>query len=438
MRIPAPAVPAARRASDARDPGGAPPGARVPSLAVLALLAVLLVVPTGAIAQQEDVPSLSFDAFGTLGLVYSTEERADFIVNPLRSEGPGHSESVSPDVDSRLGGQVMAFLTPQLTAVLQVVAEQDHEDKYTPGVEWAYAQYALTPELTVRAGRTPLASFLVSDFRKVSYANPWMRPPVEVYGLSPVTSLDGMEVSYRTQLGEWTSTARASFGRGEDDFPDGTAEAENILSVDNTLQRGGFTGRARFARGEVNIDAFDSLFDGFRQFGPEGEAIADRYEVDDTPFQFLSLSAEYDPGPWFGMAELGWVDFNSLLGEKLAGYATFGYRIGTITPYGTYSRVGALSETSADGLSVENLPPEAAGAAAGLNAELDELLVMTPVQQSVALGARWDVATGVAFKAQVDFIDLLEGSPGTFINEQPGFERGGSAQIVSLATVFVF
>lgn len=438
MFIPAPAGPAARRSLDGGDPGEAPRGASAPALSLLALLAALLVVPTGANAQQEDAPSLSFDAFGTLGLVYSTEDRADFVANPLRPEGPGHSESVSPDIDSRLGGQVMAFLTPQLTAVLQVVAEQDHEDEYTPGVEWAYAQYALTPEFTVRAGRTPLASFLVSDFRKVSYANPWMRPPVEVYGLSPVTSLDGMEVSYRTQLGEWTSTARASFGRGEDDFPDGTAEAENILSVDNTLQRGGFTGRARFARGEVNIDAFDSLFDGFRQFGPEGEAIADRYEVDDTPFQFLSLAAEYDPGPWFGMVELGWVDFNSVLGEKLAGYTTFGYRLGTITPYGTYSRVGALSETSTDGLSVENLPPEAAQVAAGLNAELDELLVLTPVQQSLALGARWDVAAGMALKLQVDFIDLLEGSPGTFINEQPGFERGGSARVVSLATVFVF
>lgn len=438
MYIPAPVAPAARRARDGGDPGEAPHGAGTPALALLALLAVLLAVPAGADAQQEDTPSLSFDAFGTLGLVHSTEDRADFVANPLRPNGPGHSESVSPDVDSRLGGQVMAFLTPELTVVVQVVVEQDHEDEYTPGVEWAYAQYALTPELTLRAGRTPLASFLVSDFRKVSYANPWMRPPVELYGLSPVTSVDGIEASYSTQLGEWTNTARASFGRGEDDFEGGTAEAENILSVDNTVRRGGFIGRARFARGEVDIDAFDSLFDGFRQFGPEGEAIADRYEVDDTPFQFASLAAEYDPGPWFGMTELGWVDFNSVLAEKLAGYATFGHRFGTLTPYATYSRVEALSETSADGLSVENLPPEAARTAAGLNTALDELLVMTPVQQSVAVGARWDVATGIALKAQVDFIDLLERSPGTFTNEQPGFERGGSAQVVSLATVFVF
>jgi hypothetical protein len=41
-------------------------------------------------------------------------------------------------------------------------------------------------------------------------------------------------------------------------------------------------------------------------------------------------------------------------------------------------------------------------------------------------------------KLQVDFIDALGESPGTFINRQPGFEPGGRSRVVSLATVFVF
>lgn len=437
MHIPAPAGPVARRASDGGDPGGASPGVCAPALSLLAFLAVLLVVPTGAKAQQGDTPSLSFDAFGTLGLVYSTEDSADFAESFFRADGAGYTKSVSPEVDSRLGAQISAFLTPELTAVVQLVAEQDFEDRYVPSLEWAYLDYAFTPEFSVRAGRTPVGSFMVSDFRKVSFANPWMRPPPELYSLSPVASGEEVEASYSLHLGDWTSTLEASYGRSEGEFQGGEAEAEKVWSVANSIQRGVFTGRMLFAQGELDIDVFDPFFDAFRQFGPEGEAIADRYEVDDTPFQFASLGAEYDPGPWFGMAELGWADFNSVLGEKLAGYVTVGHRFGTFTPHVTYGRVEALHETSADGLTLSSLPPDAREPAAGLNAFLDIFLQSTAIQQRVGIGGRWDIRPGMALKAEVEFIDLLENSPGTFINPQPGFDRGGSAQIVSLATVFV-
>jgi hypothetical protein len=76
--------------------------------------------------------------------------------------------------------------------------------------------------------------------------------------------------------------------------------------------------------------------------------------------------------------------------------------------------------------------------AAQLNAGLNALLNSSPVQQNVAIGGRWDFMPGVALKAQLDFVNLLHRSSGTFINEQPGFEPGGSARLFSVATVFVF
>jgi hypothetical protein len=60
------------------------------------------------------------------------------------------------------------------------------------------------------------------------------------------------------------------------------------------------------------------------------------------------------------------------------------------------------------------------------------------VQRNLAIGGRWDFMPGIALKAQVDFINVMENSPGTFFNLQPGFERGGSAQLVSVGTAFVF
>lgn len=427
-------------------------GSRPGTLAGVAAVALLAVAPPAG-AQEGRTPRVSIDGFGTLGLIYSSERGADYVWNSTRPNGPGHSEAVSPAADSRLAGQVTFLATPRLTAVVQVVSEQDHEDAYTPKLEWANVSYAITPDFSLRAGRTALAAFLVSDHRKVSFANPWMRPPVEVYGLAPVFSSDGVDAIYRRGLGSWTGTLQASFGRTEVRFPAGdegeapegaeeeegaVAEAERLLSVNTTLQRGGLTGRVAVATGVLSVEAFDPLFDGFRSFGPEGEAIAERYAVSDRRFAFATVAVEYDPGPWFGMGELAWFDLNSAFGERMGGYVTTGVRLGRFTPYATYSRVGALSETSAEGLSTEGLPPEMAAVAAQLNAELNRILAGVPIQQDLAVGARWDYAPGMALKLQVDFVDVLGESLGTFANPQPGFERGGSARLVSLATAFVF
>ena len=83
-------------------------------------------------------------------------------------------------------------------------------------------------------------------------------------------------------------------------------------------------------------------------------------------------------------------------------------------------------------------PPEVAPAAAQLNSGLNFVLRSNPDQRTIALGARWDVRSGVALKAQVDFMDLLSDSHGTFRNLQPTFQPGGSVQLASVAATFVF
>jgi hypothetical protein len=96
-----------------------------------------------------------------------------------------------------------------------------------------------------------------------------------------------------------------------------------------------------------------------------------------------------------------------------------------------------ISETSVAGLSLEGLPPELAPMAAGLNAGLNAFLQGT-AQRTLAIGTRWDVMPGIALKAQLDFINVLENSNGSFTNLQPGFVPGQSSRLVSIATSFVF
>lgn len=440
---------------------GLVPGRR-PSRVVVALgvLAALLAVPVAAraagsqadreadagaaeaeAAAEPETRRFFFDAYGTLGLAYSSEDRADFAWLVTLPDGPGHSETVSPDLDSILAGQMTFHATRKLTAVVQVVAQQSADDDYDPHLEWANVHYQATPELGFRVGRMALPAFLVSQYRKVSFANPWVRPPVELYGLAPLFVVDGVEASYRHHGGVWTTTVSTVFGEaqiGTSGEESGVGEVRDVLNVNATVERGSLTARLAVARGELDVDAFDPLFDGFRAFGAGGEAIARRFEVDDRRFSFASAGLAHDPGPWFTMAELGWFDSSSVLGESVAGYVTAGVRWGPVAPYATYARVELLSESKHPGLPLAGLPPELVPRAVGLNAGLNTVLRSAVQQQSFALGGRWDFATGQALKLQVDFIDALDESPGSFINPQPGFEPGGSSQLVSLALVFVF
>jgi len=147
----------------------------------------------------------------------------------------------------------------------------------------------------------------------------------------------------------------------------------------------------------------------------------------------------YDPGRWFAMSEWGTTDSQSVLGKRTAWYASGGYRIGKFTPYVTYARTKSDSNTSDPGLTLSGLPPPLAGLAAGLNAGLNASLgSLVPVQKTISVGGRWDVAKNAALKLQFDQTRLGAGSPGTLINTQPGFQPGGRVNVFSATIDFVF
>jgi hypothetical protein len=61
-----------------------------------------------------------------------------------------------------------------------------------------------------------------------------------------------------------------------------------------------------------------------------------------------------------------------------------------------------------------------------------------PVQRTLSAGARWDFATDVALKVQLDHVTPLDGSRGTFIKVQPGFRSGRPVGVASAVLDFVF
>ena len=391
---------------------------------------------------QEWGPKLSLSGYGSLGIVRSSDDRSDFEIDAFKPNGPGRSRRWSADVDSRVAAQVTAEFTPELSGILQVVSQQRYDNSYAPTIEWANLKYQVTPDIAVRAGRIVLPVFLVSDSRKVGYANPWVRPPVEVYSLLPITSNDGVDASFRLGWGEATNTVQVTYGRSDTRFPGaptaGIAKTRDLFVLVDTIEYGPVSARLSYGSAKLTIDAFKVLFDPFRQFGPVGTAIADKYTVDRKRVNFIGVGAGYDPGKWFAMVEWAKFDTRSILGARSAWYFSGGYRLGKFTPYLTYSKVKNDSNSSDPGLPVTQLPPQAAGTAVVLNAGLNALLAQTIVQKTISIGGRWDAASNIALKLQFDHVRRGAGSPGTFGNLQPGFVPGGKVSLLSATVDFVF
>jgi hypothetical protein len=402
------------------------------------LIALLATHAHSAWAAHPDTQRFSFSGFGTIGMTYSDENNADFTSSVVKSNGAGYSREWSMDVDSRLGGQVIFYATPRLSGVVQLIAEQRYNSSYKPIVEWANIKYQVSPDFSVRVGRIALPNFLAADYRKVGYAIPWVRTPGEVYGLVPITNSDGVDANYQLQIGEAINSVQIAIGETKIPFDEGSVDIRKLRGIANTIEYGAFTARATYLQADLTIDVTRPLFDAFRQFGPVGSAIAEKYDLYDKRASFVSVGASYDPGNWFVMAEHGKIATRSYLGARSAWYASGGYRYGAFTPYVTYAAIKGKSATSDPGLPIAALPPTIAPVAAQLNQRLNWLLGTLAVQKSMTAGMRWDMSKTVALKVQYERLDLGKGSAGLLINSQPDLERGGSVNVVSAVLDFVF
>jgi len=381
----------------------------------------------------------SFSAFGTLGVVHSSESRADFASSTLVPSGAGYTDSWNVAVDSLLGAQLTANITPKLAAVVQVIAQQNYDNSYTPHVEWANIKYQFTPDFSIRIGRAVLPLFLYSDTENVRYTYPWVRPPVEVYSLLPTTAIEGIDLNGRLHIGDVSSTFEGNFGQNNTSQPHngGTAYARQGFGFSNTSEYKSLTLRISYQSTHLTIASVDRFFDAFRGFGPPGIAIADKYDSDDKIVSTELIGASYDPGHWFLIGEWGHNNAHSFLGEYTGWYLSGGLRIRQFAPYLVYAHESA-SSNSDPGLPLTGLPPAAAGFAAGLNAGLNALLESVPDQRTISLGLRWDFVTNLDLKVQADHTRLGADSFGTLINVQPSLRPGGTVNLFSATVDFVF
>ena len=416
---------------------------RVPIAPLRAIAAATLLLAASAACAADAAghayPAWTFSGFGTFGAAHADYDQADFTSNILKGEGTGATHNWNGNLDSRLGGQLAVALDKKWSAVVQLGVEQRYDLSYEPLVEWANVKYQATPDLALRVGRIALPIFLAADYRKIGYAYPWVRTPIEVYGGVPITNSDGVDLAYRWQHAGIKHTTQAFYGRTKIYLTETTGvKARGLGGVTHTAERGAVTVRASVFTAVLNVNIVRELFDGYRQFGPAGIAIADKYDVLDKRFTGFAVGVNYDPGKWFLMAEAAHKDGHSFLAKGSGVYASAGYRAGEFTPYVAYAVTEGKRPTGDQGLPLTGLPPKFAYVASQLNGGLDKLFKTISSQTSVTAGVRWDLRPDMALKLQYDRVTPRDGTRGSLINLEPGFQSGRPVNVTSAVLDFVF
>lgn len=394
----------------------------------------------------------SVKGFGTLGVVHSDEDQADFRGNVFQPNGAGRTRSWDIGPDTKIGAQLTANFNDKWSAIIQGVSQHQFDNTYRPLLEWANVKYQATDQFSVRAGRVVLPAFLISESRFVGYAQPWIRPPEEVYFVSSITNSDGADITWQAPIGGATNTASAFYGVSDAKLASGRVQAQPAWGINDTLEINSWTLRAAFVSLNIDleIDSFEPLFSGLDQFGDiatqigfadaggAAHGLVDRYDLNDLDVQIYTIGANYDPGPWFAMAEYAKFEGDGFLQDSDSGYVTAGVRIDKFTPYVTYARI--KTDTFEENIPTAGLPgPLATGAdqlSAGVNASLAGFFTS---QESYSVGVRWDFARNLDLKLQYDRLNLQDDTLGRLSNAEPGFDPSGErVNLFSAAIDFVF
>lgn len=299
--------------------------------------------------------------------------------------------------------------------VVQGVLKERADEDASAYLEWAFLAWQPIERLTIRAGRMGSDFYMLSDYRKVSFAYLWQRPPSEFYGPLMLENFDGIDVVGQWPVGSGNLRAKLFVGLTERDLEMSTRAGSDRVTLappwggslvyeSEPLRLAAGVGLTRFNNtltSLTNSGLLAGLTDpALQPFWNEANQYAAELENLGRRTRFYSLGAAYDKNAWLILGEPGFLDsdWRPLL-NSLSAYLSVGRRYGNLTPYVMLATIMPLDQAKPVTL------PGASGNA-NLDAQLSELHAETDKtyqsvaaeQGTVSLGLRWDIRHNVALK----------------------------------------
>lgn len=316
-------------------------------------------------------------------------------------------------LDSRLGLQITAPINERMDLTAQLLARGGNNQWQTEA-DWAFVSYQVSDPLQARAGKVKLSTFLVSDYIEVGYAYPWIRPPVEVYTLNPITTISGVDLLYRPSAGDWTFLIQPYVGNSNGEAIPSTPvatlasmtpgvpvefEAQDMVGLNVSAGTDAFNFRIGYLETEVTSDALATppgMGASTATFASAG------FSMD---WRNIVAFAEYAERDEENMAEM-------MFPDQSAWYATLGYRMGKFLPHLTYAKLD-------EGQDIPAVPAD---------------IVLR--QESTTLGLRYELASGAALKFEASQVEPETGNVGLFAAPLAAGEEEHMLYSVAIDVIF--
>jgi hypothetical protein len=409
--------------------------------------AVLALSSLGSFAG--DYPSQHFSGFASLGLVSNDNPDLTFRRDITQREG-----SVDGDLewrtDSLVGLQWHADWVRQLETTVQFVLKDRLDNTAEKSLEWGFVGYKPMDDLSIRIGRMGADVFLLSDYRQVNYAMPWVRPPPDYYGFISYYHFDGMDINKRFDFNESTLSLKLSYGNTNEVFPPAFAGAGSFeLDFDSA----GFIAvyeweswKFRMVLGKASINnsaaptQLSSALSSLEPFWPEAKILSDGFDIKDKNFTHRGIGVAYDDNVWWLQSELSKVTATSfLIPSSRFFYASIGRHFGDVSLFITRGRASPINEPSHVS-PPQGYPSPLAETLAAVGQGVDTAINSTRGHQdSMGLGMRWDFKPKMALKFQIDQFKIKENGSNLWLKTNPALiNAGGDAKVVSMSLDVLF
>lgn len=237
----------------------------------------------------------------------------------------GYDEDISFSPDSIIGLQLSSRINDSTDATVQLVSRGS--ETFETEAAWAYLTYHANPKTSIRFGRLRTPHFYYSDFLEVGYAYHWIRPPTDVYRLDIVSSLNGIDVTRRFNIGQHSGYLQGFFGRVKRpfDFQDSVTgsqqtinlELKNFVGIVAGLEIGQLDTR-------ISAQSVDVSFES-----PNGTVL-----LDGDRASFFDAAASWSPSNLGLIAEFNVINFDSpFIPDDTAYLLGATYQIDAFTPH---------------------------------------------------------------------------------------------------------
>lgn len=255
----------------------------------------------------------------------------------------GFDEDLNFQNNSLFALQMRADLKDNLAAVTQVIAKGSND--YDAQFNWAYLTYDLNSKWTVKLGRQRVPYFIYSDFLDVGYSYHWISPPDYVYDMGGFDSGDGVVLEQQTDIGSWFSrlTLLAGGANTNVTFRGDTLQfkVKNQLFASWAMTHDWLTLRATYAKLTLTIPIDTFVDEIYSQLQAGGIVLSDasrsEFLAEDESAYFAGVGLSIDPGNMFVIAEYTKNSIKDTMfpDDSTQWYMSFGYRMDSLTFYGT-------------------------------------------------------------------------------------------------------